>query len=246
MKIIFPKIFEGIEQVEAVFTEANRDRVNLRGVIAGLNLGFNTQAERQEVESNFTELFSYLNCDPERIAIAEQVHGNHIELVTKPGVLADTDGLITTVPGLAIGIRVADCAAILAADPVNRVAGAFHAGWKGAAGDIVLKGIRRMIDLGAEPQFIRVFTSPCISQKNFEVGTEVAELFPAQFVDRESYNKPHVNLSGFIHHQLIETGLNPEYLQISDQCTIDNEKYYSYRREREKAGRMLAMIKLIQ
>lgn len=51
-----------------------------------------------------------------------------------------------------------------------------------------------MVSLNAHPKDIKVFISPCISQKQFEVGDEVAEKFPDEFVDRKSYSKPHIDI----------------------------------------------------
>lgn len=244
MNIIYPDILSNRKEVSAFFTESNRTQINSEGEVPGLNLGYNTPAPGRQVDDNFHKLFSFVNWDAGRYAIARQVHGNHIETVEKPGIFDDTDGLVTKTPDLAIGIRVADCAAVLAADPQNRVIGAFHAGWKGAASGIVLRGLQRMISLGAVPEGILVYTSPCISQKNFEVGEEVAVQFPDEFVDRKTYVKPHVDLAGFVRHQLLEAGVREQNIQMSGECTIENDKFYSYRRERGKAGRMLAMIKI--
>ncbi len=244
MKIIYPNILNRHEVVSAFFTEANRAVTNHDGSIPGLNLGYNTSAGESEVSDNFYSLFSYLGWDSGAYTIARQVHGNRVETVNSPGIIEAADGLVTRKRGLAIGIRVADCAALLAADPQNHVVGAFHAGWKGAASGIVSRGIAKMASIGADPENIFVYASPCISQKNFEVGEEVAVKFPEQFIDRQNYKKPHVDLPGFILSELIKSGLNREQIKISNECTIDHSKYYSYRREREKAGRMLAMIKL--
>jgi YfiH family protein len=165
-------------------------------------------------------------------------------VVTSPGTLAETDGLITTEPDLSLGIRVADCAAVLIADPVNQVAGAFHAGWKGAAANIIFKGIDQMIKSGAEPRSMYVFISPCISVANFEVGEEVAVKFPEKFVHRKNHSKPHIDLKAFTIDQLVQKGVQTGRIECSPECTVDSEAYFSYRRERDRAGRMLALIKL--
>jgi polyphenol oxidase len=246
MKIIRPNIFSRSSSIDAIFTESNREKTNQNGVIPGLNLGYNTLAESEEVDSNFRKLTDYLGWDASLFAIAEQVHGNHIEIVTSPGVYKNCDGLITSQPGLAIGIRVADCAAVLMADEREEIAGAFHAGWKGAVAGILPKGIELMQKEGAKHNQIKAFVSPCIQQKNFEVGEEVAGLFPDPFVDRSNYKKPHVDLQGFIEFQLMQSGIESKNIQISKECTMQISRYYSFRRERERAGRMLGTVKITQ
>ncbi len=244
MKILRPSTFLSQKGVEACFTESNRDRINRSGSVPGLNLGYNTAAGPAEVDRNFDVLCDHLGWKRDHLAIAEQVHSSNIEVVTKPGVYKECDGLITTVPGLALGIRVADCAAVLVADVQQGVAGAFHAGWKGAAGNIMPKGLELMIHKGGEPNNFLVFISPCITQKNFEVGEEVAEQFPDQFVDRNSYDKPHVDLAGFIYQQILTMGVLKENIELTEECTVENSRFFSFRRERERAGRMLGAIKL--
>lgn len=244
MKLFYPRIFEEDLQITALFSESNKEIINSGSSVPGLNLGYNTEAEPTEVDQNFKLLFDEIGWNRNQLAIANQVHGSNIIEVSKPGTYDDADGFVTNKAKLSLGIRVADCVAILAGDPINGVIGAFHAGWKGAADNIVPKGIEKMIQLGADPDHVRVYLSPCISLKNFEVGEEVASKFPGQFLDRKSYKKPHVDLKGFIGWQLLNYGIKIENIEISTHCTVQDSAYYSYRRERERAGRMLGMIKL--
>lgn len=239
-----PEIFEELPGIEALFTEANRTLVNSNGSVPGLNLGYNTIASKEEVNQNFNRLFHDIKWDPARVVLANQVHGSHIEVVNEPGTVDKADGIITKRVNLAIGIRVADCAAILIADPVNRLVGAFHAGWKGAAGGIVSAGIDKMTRLGGNPDSFYVYISPCISCRNFEVGEEVAHRFPDKFVVKGTYPKPHVDLKGYLIHCLNGKGVDLARIQASGECSLENSRFYSYRREREGAGRMLTMIKL--
>jgi len=244
MKLFYPRIFEEDLQITALFSESNKEIINSGSSVPGLNLGYNTEAEPTEVDQNFKLLFDEIGWNRNQLAIANQVHGSNIIEVSKPGTYDDADGFVTNKAKLSLGIRVADCVAILAGDPINGVIGAFHAGWKGAADNIVPKGIEKMIQLGADPDHVRVYLSPCISLKNFEVGEEVASKFPEQFLDRKSYKKPHVDLKGFIGWQLLNYGIKIKNIEISTHCTVQDSAYYSYRRERERAGRMLGMIKL--
>jgi polyphenol oxidase len=244
MKIFYPFVFRNDDRVTALFTESNRRLINPDGEVPGLNLGYNTEAGKEEVDQNFNELLSLPELDLSRLAVANQVHGSRIRVISKPGLYDGIDGMITTCKNLALGIRVADCAAVLIADPVNGVAGAFHAGWKGAAGRIVSKGVMAMAEQGAEPALMKVYISPCISYKNFEVGEEVASQFPDRFTDRENFTKPHVDLKGFILSELLASGVETDQIEVSTDCTMESDQYYSYRREGEQAGRMLGLIQL--
>lgn len=245
--LIEPELLREEDGIKAWFTLKNSRYGIEGGNISGLNLGFNTTEKKEIVAENRLTLLASLDIDPEWVAYGDQVHSNRIRVVTEGGTFPSTDGLITQIPGLALAIQVADCAAILLWDAKNKIIGALHAGWRGAASDIVPAGIDKMKKLGAEPHSMSAFVSPCISLKNFEVGPEVADLFPDKFVDYEHFEKPHVDLKGFLKHQMQEAGLSDEQIEINPKCTIEDvENLYSYRRQGKKSGRMMAIIQITE
>ncbi len=239
---IEPEIFDS-EQVSAWFTKKG-ESIQDSYKIEGINLGFNTDEEKEVVEANRNFVANSISTSVENIAFANQVHGNKVIEVSEGGTYEGVDGFITTKQGVTLAIQVADCAAVLLADEANKIIGAVHAGWRGAEAGIVPKVIHRMISKGANVDFIKVFVSPCISQSKFEVGEEVAEKFPDEFVDRVHFEKPHIDLKGFINHQLIESGISVEHIEIDSHCTFSDSEFYSYRREKEKSGRLMGIIKL--
>lgn len=229
--------------VEAFFTLKNQGTEEGEGDIPGLNLGLNTNDDVNRVFANRAAMYKQFDLDPQWVAWGKQVHSTRVRIVTTGGLHPDTDGMVTAVPGLALVIQVADCAAILLADTVNRVIGAVHAGWRGAAGGIVSNGVARMQKLGAEASNIRAYVSPCISQKYFEVGPEVSDQFPDHVVDDESYEKPHIDLKSFVKEELSGSGVDEEAIEVDRGCTYaGEEQFYSYRREQERSGRMLGII----
>lgn len=244
--LIKPKLVEEGE-VRAWFTLKNQMYGTETHSIPGLNLGLNTAENKELVTKSRLELLSNLDIDQDWVAYADQVHSNRVQFVIEGGIYPSTDGLITKVPGLTLAIQVADCAAILLWDSDSKIIGALHAGWRGAAGNIVPKGIKKMTDQGADPQKIKVFVSPCISLKNFEVGQEVADQFPDEFVDYERFEKPHLDLKGFLNHQMTEAGIPESQIEVREGCTVeDAEKFYSFRREDKQSGRMMALIQIAE
>lgn len=243
IKYIEPSIFNN-EIVSSWFTLRNQNLVNPENNIPGLNLGLNTEEKESIVAENRKLLLSKIGVSENRIAFAEQVHKTDVEYVTKGGTYTETDGFVTDKPGMALAIQVADCAAVLFGDEKNRVIGAAHAGWRGAVGGIIPKTIHKMEQLGTEIKEINAFISPCISLKNFEVGEEVASQFPNQFVDWDNYKKPHVDLKNFIRHQMMQMGMLSSNIELNNSCTINEDQFYSYRRQKEKSGRMMGIIKL--
>lgn len=180
--------------------------------------------------------------EPASVALANQVHGTRVQTVGEGGTYPETDGFVTRVPALCLCIRVADCAALLLWDPEAGVAAAAHAGWRGAAGGIVDETLKAMEREGAVSSRIRAFVSPCISAGRYEVGEEVAGQFPDEFVHREGFKKPHVDLREFLRWQLAEGGVQTGRIEVHPGCTWDDPEYHSYRRDGESAGRMAALI----
>lgn len=240
--IYCPMIFNESGHINAGFSLASKNAVNKDGTIAGLNTGENTAAPKEEIDRNLQVLAKQAGFSRDKLVMGKQVHGSDVLVTDLPGFYEGYDGYVTRKTGIVLGIKVADCAALLFADEQNRIIGAAHAGWKGAAAGIIPNTLREMIKLGAAAEQIKVYVSPCISLQNFEVGEEVAVLFPDEVVDRESYQKPHVDLKEFIRRQLAEEGIDPGNTEIDNRCTLSDTQFYSYRRERGRAGRMLGFI----
>lgn len=239
-------LFSPFSSLHGWFTLKNSATVNPEGHIPGLNLGLNTETDRKQVRSNQQEMLKFLGMKNSEMALAVQVHEDHIEVVDEGGIYPDTDALITEKPGLILAIQVADCAAVLIGDPECRIIAAIHAGWRGAVSEIVPKTIDRMKRNGnTRPDRMLAYISPAICKKHFEVGPEVSRHFPSDFVDETTYDKPHVDLKSFIRQQLIDTGIPRQQIQMDKGCTMcEEDKYYSFRKERERAGRMLGLIQL--
>jgi YfiH family protein len=141
IEVIHPAVFEKCGALTSFFTLKNASSFSGNQQIEGMNLGFNTHEAPETVAENRQTLIEAYNIDDDWIAFADQVHGNRIEVVTDGGTFTHTDGLITQVPGLALAIQTADCAAVLMADVQSQTIAAVHAGWRGAAGDIVPRAI---------------------------------------------------------------------------------------------------------
>ncbi len=213
----------------------------------GLVHGFTTRQT-----GNFRELrslgflHSVLGLDGMNLSSLEQVHSSDVvvddgeEKTDRPR----ADGLLTNLRGRVLSIRTADCFAILLADHDAGAVAAVHAGWRGTAGRIAYRAVEKMVDeLGAQPERVEALIGPGIAGCCFEVGSETAARFDARFVRSEP--KPHVDLAGANRSQLLEAGLRPRNIHAVGQCSYcDSEPFFSYRREGESAGRMLAFIGL--
>lgn len=197
------------------------------------------------------------------IATAQQVHGAELLWVAAPEKRArPADAVATLTPGLGAGVYSADCTPILVAalDANDRPVAvmAVHGGWRGTALQIGAKALRAFAaDVGPRADRFVASIGPCISFESFEVGEEVVAAFPGSLerglarplrTDESGAQKFLFNLAGENLRQIQaaaeESGiaLNTELLPI---CTLkESARLPSYRRDREKAGRLLSYVSI--
>lgn len=158
---------------------------------------------------------------------AEQIHGAEVAVVTgeEEAMVAGVDGLVCGVPGVILGIYVADCAAVYLVDRARGAVGLVHSGRKGTELGIVGVAIGRMgEEFGTRVEDLEVAIAPCIRPPHYEVD------FAAEIVQ-----------------QALELGVPAEQISESGVCTGENvNKYYSYRIEKGRTGRMLALLGVVE
>lgn len=157
---------------------------------------------------------------------AQQVHGERIgavEQATGDKCFESCDGLITSQRGVCLGIYVADCCAVYLVDPVAGAIGLVHSGRKGTELGVVSNTIRTMADnLGSRASDIVAQLSPCIRPPHYETD------FAAEIV-----------------RQCRELGVtNVNDCSVCTGCDLN--RYYSYRMEKGRTGRMLAFLAMVK
>jgi hypothetical protein len=158
------------------------------------------------------------------------------------------DAVITNRSGLAIGIKTADCVPVLMYDPVKRVAGAVHAGWRGTAQSILKNTMDILcVRFGSSAENILVAIGPSIGACCYEVGPEVVagvtEATGNGDYVRAIKGKQHIDLQAANRLQALSKGILPGNIQIIGECThCMPDKYYSYRYSKGIAGRQYAVI----
>lgn len=212
-----------------------------------LNLGKNTADMPEAVAENRRRFCAALGFEPHQLAYSQQVHGAEIQLVTQPGGASGFDALITQKSGVVVAVSVADCTPVLVYDAKNRAVAAIHAGWRGAAAQIVGKTLEAMAEhFGTEAADCLAYVGTCIDECSFEVGPEVAAAFEADYhrYDTER-GKYFVDLKKVCAAQLSNFGLMPHQIEISPYSTVlNNSDYFSHRKEGGVTGRMMAVIGL--
>ncbi len=156
---------------------------------------------------------------------AEQVHGNDVVIVDGARITDEQfpgcDGLITNQRGLLLGIHVADCCAVYVVDPVTPAIALVHSGRKGSELNIVGRALDKMSErFGTDPANVIVQLSPCIRPPHYEVdfAAEVAAQCRGKGVRS-------------IHDE-------------GENTASDLKQFYSYRMEKGRTGRMLALLGL--
>jgi len=189
-------------------------------------------------------------CDFELPAVANirQIHGNTIKLAT-PEFMRDNDelsladGLVSGEYQLPLAVRTADCLPVFLYDPAHHCIGLTHAGWKGSQRGVVSEAVRLMNGrFRTEPRDLLVAFGPGIKSCCYQVGQEFANYFPREIIRRG--NEVYLDLQKVNRNQLIHLGIPEENIYEDEICTCCNDRYYSYRREGKKAGRMISLMML--
>ncbi len=207
--------------------------------IPGVDVSHDKAEVLERLDAAHREIRSATGFDDWPLFTAEQIHGNEIAVIDEVGstLRADRgrrgvaslpsrefpacDGIITNQRGVALGIYVADCCAIYIVDPNTPAIGLVHSGRKGTELCVVTSAIRQMIErFGSDPANLIVQLSPCIRPPHYELD------FAAEIIRQCR-------------------ALDVQHIDDSGTCTAcDLARYYSYRAEKGKTGRMLAVLGL--
>lgn len=179
-----------------------------------------------------------------------QVHGAAVvrlrgDLV---GQMPTADASVSTEPGLACTVQVADCLPVLFVAPGGRGVGGAHAGWRGLAGGVLEATVASLCDaVACSPVDLQAWLGPCIGPRQFEVGPEVLEAFGADprlgdqalFAAR-SPGKWLADLAGLARVRLQRAGV--ARISGGGWCTVeDPSRFFSFRRD-HVTGRMVAAV----
>jgi purine-nucleoside/S-methyl-5'-thioadenosine phosphorylase / adenosine deaminase len=208
------------------------------GIYATLNGGLGSNDDKTRVIENRRRMAEQLGVTEENLLGVHQTHSPDAIVATGPwqsGPRPKADAIVTRTEGLAIGITTADCGPILLVDPVARVIGAAHAGWKGALTGILESTVAAMEKLGADRGGIVAAIGPLIRQPSYEVGSEFVERFLDADTDNVRFFLPgeRAGHSMFDLAAYIRTRLENAGVLMIDDIGVDtyaDERFYSYRR----------------
>lgn len=221
------------------------------GLRASLNLGYRWGDDPARVAENRRLVAVAAGYDPAGLQVTKHVHGTAVWRVGEPTPEPpEFDGLVCDRSGPVLGAFAADCVPILFAEPVARVCGAAHAGWRGALAGVAERVVERMVEAGADAAQVRVALGPSIGPCCFEVGPEVVAAFRARMGDLPGLvvagpHKDHVDLRVALGWSLAQAGVTAERIDAAPPCTrCHPDRFFSYRRDGFEGGVHMGFIGL--
>jgi polyphenol oxidase len=209
------------------------------GVYASLNAGVGSNDDPRNVAANRARMAASLGVAPEQFLTCYQIHSPDVVVADAPWsaqARPRADAIVTSRPGLAIGVSTADCGPVLFAEPQAGIVGAAHAGWRGALAGVTDATVAAMERLGAARERIVAAIGPMIRQPNYEVGPDLMD----RFIDADPANRRFFapaareghfmfDLAGYVAARLAAAGIGA--VEDLGACTYaDPAQFYSYRR----------------
>lgn len=219
------------------------------GAFESLNLAFDVGDDPGAVASNLEWLERELRLDLP-LARVRQIHGLSVARASEailpswgeePSV--EGDAVVSDGSPAVLAVQTADCAAVLIADPETRAVAAVHAGWRGAADGVIRNVVRGLQHAGVPASRLLAVVGPCICQRCYEVGEDVARKLPESADPiRRQRGKYLLDLAGAVEVSLIGAGLTSANIDLLRLCTSCDDRFFSYRASGGTCGRNLGFI----
>lgn len=232
-----------------------------QGKFATMNFTFTRGDNPEHVRENYRRMACALGVDMDRMVLSYQTHTTNVRTVTEKdcgkGITRerdyqDVDGLITNIPGITLVTFYADCVPLYFLDPVCHAIGLSHSGWRGTVKRMGAVTVKRMEEeYGTRPEDIIACIGPSICRDCYEVGEEVAAEFKQAFCEKyhkellipKENGKYLLDLWRANEIVLLEAGIRPEHIQVTDICTHCNPEYlFSHRTLGNERGNLAAFL----
>ncbi len=230
------------------------------GEFSTMNLSFTRGDETEAVKANYRRIAETLGCSVSDMVASHQTHTTNIRRVTAEdkgkGITRDrgyedVDGLMTDVPGIVLVTYYADCVPLFFVDPIHRCIGLAHSGWRGTLGRMGACMVKAMgAAFGSRPEDLCTAIGPSICRDCYEVSQDVALQFKDELgvkVVSSGRAPGKYQLDLWLANQeiLLQAGVLPQNIEVTDICTCHNSKYlFSHRASGGKRGNMGAFLML--
>ena len=214
-----------------------------QGPWASLNLAASNGDDPDLVERNLALVAAAVGAD--RLVPMTQVHGSDVAWVEDEGAgVPVADALVTDRPGVAVLVRVADCTpVVLAADDAG-LAAVVHSGREGLVKGVVPAAVRALRERGASD--IRAWVGPRACGRCYELPAELADAVAAVVPEARSttsWGTAAIDVGAGVLAQLAAEGVETTDV-AADECTIEHDRWFSYRRQGQQSGRFGAVAVL--
>ena len=226
-----------------------------------LNLGLHVPDRTEHVLENRRRLCAALGIEPQALVVPQQVHGARVAQVGRAdrgrgaldlaSAVAETDGLITDEPGLALMAFSSDCPLILLYDPARPAIGLLHAGWRGTVARIAAHGVEKMKDaFGTRPDELIACTAPSVGPCCYEVRADVIAAasqagLPVERLVQRRGDATFFDLWRANEEQLVGAGLSRNRISLPAVCTACRpDLFFSLRVANGQTGRFAAVLML--
>lgn len=207
------------------------------------NMSFSVDDEPLNVSANRKNFFTSIEIAEEQIAFPMQEHTDVVQIATHPERYPHCDALVTDKKYLFLAVSVADCTPIMLFDPIRHIVAGIHAGWRGTSKHIVTKTLQVMRQrYHVLPEHVIAFVGPSAGVCCYEVGKDVARLFPNQCQRIAENGKYFLDVKKANVLELLANGVQESHIEVHPDCTIHNLQYHSFRRDGKQSGRMLAVV----
>ncbi|MBB6673208.1 peptidoglycan editing factor PgeF [Cohnella nanjingensis] len=226
-----------------------------------LNVALHVGDDAEDVIRNRRIVSEALDWPFEAWTCAEQVHGSRVYVVRtedrgagrerRASAIQDADALVTDEPNVLLAMYFADCVPLYFYDPRHGALGLAHAGWKGTVLDIASETVRAMAaEYGTDPRELRAAIGPSIGACCYEVDEAVMQRVrpltagaDGRFYTEGADGKANLDLKEINRHLMIKAGILPSRIEMSTWCTsCRTDVFFSHRRERGRAGRMMSWL----
>jgi polyphenol oxidase len=203
-----------------------------------LNLG-GSDDDPEAIRSNMSRALAALGLAHENLCLLKQVHGSTVAEASPGRQLGDA--IVTNRRNLVLAVNVADCFPVLLEDSEAGVVAAVHSGWRGTVARIASGTVKKMVELGARADRVRVAIGQGICRDQFVVGPEVTVAFMEAGFNERFLSGGKVDLAGCIVSDLTLSGIRADHIWNMSRCTFESD-FFSYRRDGGRTGRMWGLI----
>lgn len=252
------------------------------GVLGTLNLGTNRGDEPENLKENFKRIATAIGTLPDNMVLSHQTHTTNVKVITKEDMgngivkdneFTDIDGMITNESGITLVTSYADCVPLYFVDPVKKVIGLSHSGWRGTVNMMGLHTVNKMVEVyDCDPKDILGAIGPSICQGCYEISEDVAVEFIDKFTDLEKEFSDIKKLSSLykyeeskiVYHRqdnkekyqlnlwraneliMLKAGLKPENIRCANICTCEHpDVFFSHRASNGERGNVCAFLTLL-